>query len=111
MLAHQGSGTENRGIDFRILTPSGDIRWIGHSCTAVHGRDGHPLGRRESNRDITKRKQAEDEKEKLEAQNRQLQKTASLGRMAGAIAHHFNNKLFVVMGYLRIGPGESAPRQ
>ena len=101
-LAHQGAGTENRGMDFRILTPGGDIHWIGHSCTAVHSRDGHSLGRRESNRDITKRKQAEDNKEKLEVQNRQLQKTASLGRMAGAIAHHFNNKLFVVMGYLEL---------
>ncbi len=102
LLAHQGAGTENRGIDFRILTPGSDIRWLGHSCTAVHGRDGHPLGRRESNRDITKRKQAEEEKEKLGLQNRQLHKTASLGRMAGAIAHHFNNKLFVVMGYLEL---------
>ena len=65
LLAHQGAGTENRGIDFRILTPGGDIRWIGHSCTAVHGRDGHPLGRRESNRDITKRKQIEADQKQL----------------------------------------------
>jgi PAS domain S-box-containing protein len=48
-------------------------------------------------RDITERKRAEAEKEKLEAQNRQLQKSESLGRMAGAIAHHFNNQLQVVM--------------
>jgi len=33
-----------------------------------------------------KRVQAESEKEELEAQNRQLQKSESLGRMAGAIA-------------------------
>jgi PAS domain S-box-containing protein len=48
-------------------------------------------------RDITERKRAEAEKEKLEAQNRQLQKAESLGRMAGAIAHHFNNQLQSVM--------------
>jgi PAS domain S-box-containing protein len=47
--------------------------------------------------DITDRKQAEAEKEILEAQYRQLQKSESLGRMAGAIAHHFNNQLQVVM--------------
>jgi nitrogen-specific signal transduction histidine kinase len=47
--------------------------------------------------DITERKQAEVEREKLEAQNRQLRKSKSLGRMAGAIAHHFNNQLQVVM--------------
>lgn len=51
---------------------------------------------------IVARKQAEAEKEKLEAQNRQLQKAESLGRMAGAIAHHFNNQLGVVLGNLEL---------
>ena len=48
------------------------------------------------------RKQAEAEKAKLENQNRQLQKDESLGRMAGAIAHHFNNQLMAVMGGLEL---------
>jgi signal transduction histidine kinase len=47
--------------------------------------------------DITERKRTEVEKQKLEAQNSQLQKSESLGRMAGAIAHHFNNHLMAVM--------------
>ncbi|MDD2463751.1 MAG: CHASE domain-containing protein [Desulfobulbus sp.] len=46
--------------------------------------------------DITPRVEAEEERERLEAQNIQLQKTESLSRMAGAIAHHFNNKLQAV---------------
>ncbi len=53
-------------------------------------------------RDITERKQADLERMKLEAQNRQLQKAESLGVMAGAIAHHFNNQLTVVMGNLEM---------
>jgi len=48
------------------------------------------------------KKQAETEKAKLDAQNRQLQKAESLARMAGAIAHVFNNELFVVMGNLEL---------
>ncbi len=52
--------------------------------------------------DITERKRAEAEKAELESQNRQLQKTESLGRMAGAIAHHFNNQLGVVIGNLEM---------
>lgn len=59
-------------------------------------------------RDITGRLQAEAEKEKLEALNRQLQKTESLGRMAGAIAHHFNNQLQAVMGYLELAIDDSS---
>ena len=57
-------------------------------------------------RDITERKQVEAEKDKLEAQNRQLQKTESLGRMAASIAHHFNNQLGAVIGYLEIAMDE-----
>ncbi|MCX6057850.1 MAG: diguanylate cyclase [Chloroflexi bacterium] len=47
-------------IAFRIITASGETRWIEHSCTSVHGYGGQWLGRRESNRDITTRKQAEE---------------------------------------------------
>jgi signal transduction histidine kinase len=42
------------------------------------------------------------EKVELEAQTRQLQKAESLGLMAGAIAHHFNNQLQAVMGNLEM---------
>ena len=51
---------------------------------------------------ITARKYTEAEKEKLKAQNRQLQKTESLGRMAGAIAHHFNNQLQAIIGNMQL---------
>jgi signal transduction histidine kinase len=51
-------------------------------------------------------KLAEAEKEKLEAQNRQLLKSESLGRMAAAIAHHFNNQLGVVIGNLEMAIDE-----
>ncbi len=60
------------------------------------------VGRVWSFRDITARTQAEEEKAKLEAVNRQFQKTESLSCMAGAIAHHFNNQLGVVIGGLEM---------
>ena len=59
--------------------------------------------------DITERKRAEAEKAELAAQNRQLQKVESLGRMAGAIAHHFNNQLYAVMGNLEMAMDELPP--
>jgi PAS domain S-box-containing protein len=52
--------------------------------------------------DVTDRKQAEAERGKLESQNRQLHKAESLNRMAGAIAHTFNNQLGVVIGNLEL---------
>jgi PAS domain S-box-containing protein len=60
------------------------------------------VGRVWSFRDITARTQAAEEKAKLEAVNRQFQKTESLSCMAGAIAHHFNNQLGVVIGGLEM---------
>ena len=53
-------------------------------------------------RDISDRKRKESERQKLEAQNRQLQKAESLSRMAGAMAHHFNNKLQAVIMSLQL---------
>ncbi len=53
-------------------------------------------------RDITDRKRVEVEKDKLEAQKRHIHKAESLTRMAGAIAHNFNNQLQVVIGNLEM---------
>jgi len=75
--------------------------------------DGKPHLMFGTHSDISERKKAEAEKEILEAQNRQLQKAESLGRMAGAIAHHFNNQLAAVMGNLEMAmddlPQDTAP--
>ena len=47
-------------VDFRIIHRDGQTRWINHVCRPVYGKDGNPLGRRASNRNITDRKRAEE---------------------------------------------------
>jgi nitrogen-specific signal transduction histidine kinase/ActR/RegA family two-component response regulator len=49
--------------------------------------------------DITERKNAEEEKQKLTAQLQQAQKLESIGTLAGGIAHDFNNILGAIVGY------------
>jgi PAS domain S-box-containing protein len=46
-------------LNFRIVTRTGEERWISHYCQQVHGDDKKFLGRRASNRDITVQKKAE----------------------------------------------------
>lgn len=58
--------------------------------------------------DTNELKRTEEEKRKLEARLWQAKKAESLGRMAGAIAHHFNNQLSVVLGNLELALDDAA---
>ncbi|MFZ4441159.1 MAG: PAS domain S-box protein, partial [Syntrophales bacterium] len=60
------SKTDVSELTFRIITASGEVRWIGHICQVVIAADGRRLGRRSSNRDITRRKLAEETLRKSE---------------------------------------------
>src|SRR5262245_54398241 len=57
----------------------------------VRNDQGTPLFITIVARDITERKKAAAEKAKLEASLLQAQKMESIGRLAGAVAHDFNN--------------------
>lgn len=59
-------------VEFRICQPDGSIRWLAHVCQAVLNENGHILGRRGSNRDITPEKQAREALQKSEQQLRNL---------------------------------------
>jgi PAS domain S-box-containing protein len=60
-------------------------------------------------RDVTDAKRAEEEKARLEAQLIHAQKLESVGRLAGGVAHDFNNMLSVIVGSAEIAQRRLSP--
>ncbi|MGC9195526.1 MAG: PAS domain S-box protein [Syntrophobacteraceae bacterium] len=57
-------------------------------------------------RDISVAKKAQEEKEMLQSQLNQAQKLESVGRLAGGVAHDFNNMLGVILGHAELAMGQ-----
>ncbi len=82
-----------------VVDARGRIFWFQTVKAPLYDREGRINGLVGIRMDITRMKRQEKEKLELEARLRHAQKLESLGTLAGAIAHDFNNILFPIMGY------------
>lgn len=96
-------------IEARAIKRGGDIIYClieGQVERDARGRIHRLVG---TVRDITRRKQAEAEQERLQAQLIQAQRMESIGRLAGGIAHDYNNMLSVILGNTELAIEQLSP--
>jgi PAS domain S-box-containing protein len=92
-------GRDLRAEEWEITRADGSKRTLSISTSFVAVAQGHTHTLAVLS-DTTQRRQAEAQRLRLEKELLEARKQESLMRMAGATAHHFNNKLGVVLGYL-----------
>jgi PAS domain S-box-containing protein len=88
-----------REMEIRILDKQGEIRWL-HTRfhTTLRADEDGVVRVMGAVRDVTERKQTEEERRRLELRMGEVQRLDSLGVLAGGIAHDFNNMLAVIRG-------------
>jgi PAS domain S-box-containing protein len=99
-MAGQNDLNQSEILELELYRKDGSIAQVEGNFTFIRDDQGKPVGILSIVRDIGERKRGEEEKKALEAQLWQARKAESLGRMAGAVAHQFNNLLAVVTGNL-----------
>lgn len=95
-LARQGILKEWR-VDFQFERKDGVLIWLADHAVPVYDGAGTVMGTLGILMDITERKRAEEEHVRLQMQLAQAQRLEAVGRLAGGVAHDFNNMLAVIL--------------
>ena len=96
------TGESTKEFDWEIIRKDGTKRCIDASVSLMKDSSGNRIGFRGIVRDVTDRKQIEQEKAILQEQLRQSQKMEAIGQLAGGVAHDFNNLLTLIKGYSQL---------
>ncbi|MEN8182132.1 MAG: response regulator, partial [Myxococcota bacterium] len=93
---------ELRELEYRIFHSDGRLRWIQLQLATVQTRSDGSIRIVGAARDITDRKEAEEERRQLEQRMHEARRLESLGVLTGGIAHDFNNLFTVILGNVRL---------
>jgi two-component system, cell cycle sensor histidine kinase and response regulator CckA len=91
---------QSASVDLRMRHKNGEIIWVtSYAECATDAKTPESLRIYGGLQDITDRKKTEENQKRLQEQLHQSQKMDSIGRLAGGVAHDFNNMLQVILGY------------
>ena len=91
-----------KNFEYQALRRDGKPIWISENAHAVFDRDGRALYFEGTVQDVTGERE-------LEHQLRQMQRIEAIGRLAGGVAHDFNNILMAISSYAELLTGRMAP--
>lgn len=97
----------SRNLELELYRKDGTTVWSEVTASFLRDLSGVPVAILGAMRDISERKQAEQEKKNLETRLQQAHKMEAIGTLAGGIAHDFNNILAAVLGYTEMALEET----
>ena len=107
--AHIEGRTPRYEIEYRVGPEDLPWHWVHVRARCLRDSQGKPYRLVGSIADISERKRAEAEKDRLETRLRKAQQMEAVGTLAGGIAHDFNNILGAILGYGEMAQKASEP--
>jgi two-component system, LuxR family, sensor kinase FixL len=89
--------SEEYRSEYRVVLPSGQLRWIAGRGHVEFNGNGQPVRMRGASLDITERKQAEEQAARQRNEMAHLSRVSTLGELSGSIAHELSLPLSAVL--------------
>jgi PAS domain S-box-containing protein len=99
MMRRITAGERSLSFETRRFRKDGTPVEASFSVALVRDRFGQPIGFSAVVRDVTAIKEAAERQRAVEERTHQAQRMESLGKLAGGVAHDFNNILAIIVNY------------
>ncbi|MCK4723077.1 MAG: PAS domain S-box protein, partial [Dehalococcoidia bacterium] len=103
------TGKPVKSFSWEIVRGDGSTGFAETTVLPLHNQDGQIIGFRGIGRDITERKQMEEERKELEQKAQVASRLATVGLLASGVGHEINNPLTAVVGYSQLLMQEDLP--